>query len=69
GMDSPEILRANLAVARDFVPMSNAEQADLLARTAPAAPGGPFETFKSTRSFDGTEGRKAHDYPLQGAAD
>ena len=69
GMDSPEVLRANLATARAFTPMSDAEQADLLARTAAAAPGGPFETFKSTRDFDGTEGRKAHDYPLKGAAD
>ncbi|HEV2108734.1 MAG TPA: hypothetical protein VGR16_10770, partial [Thermomicrobiales bacterium] len=68
GMNTPEVLAANLAVARGFTPLSDAEQADILARTASVA-GGDFEPFKSSHDYDGAEGRKAHDYPLKDAAD
>jgi hypothetical protein len=54
----------NLAVARDFAPLSDAERADLLARSRPAAGKGEFERFKTTRQYDANEGRVAHNHPL-----
>ncbi|HYJ13488.1 MAG TPA: aldo/keto reductase [Thermomicrobiales bacterium] len=66
GMDSLEVLHRNLAVANDFVPLSNVERADLLARSAPHAPNAVAEPFKSTRRFEGTQGRIANNYPLSG---
>ncbi len=69
GIDSLEILEENLAVARDLRPFSEAERADLLARSAPASADGRFEPFKTTRNYDANEGRVAHSYPLIGAAD
>jgi uncharacterized protein len=64
GMDSLEVLRKNIAVADDFVPLSAEERADLLVRSAPHADGAEAEPFKSTRRFEGTEGRIANGYPL-----
>lgn len=64
GMDSLEVLRKNIAVANDFVPITDAERADLLARSAPHAGDGANELFKSTRVFEGAEGRKANGYPV-----
>jgi len=69
GMDSMEVLEQNLAVARDFTPMSDAERRVLLKRTAAVATNGTYERFKTARDFDANEGRVAHNHPLQGAAD
>lgn len=68
GMDSIEVLQQNLAAADDFVPLSDDERADLLARTAQPAADGAFERFKTKRDFDANEGRVAHKHPLQGEA-
>ena len=68
GMATAEHLAQNLAVARDFEPMSQAEQAALLARAARVASDGRFEPFKTGRDFDANEGRRAHNYPLIPAA-
>jgi uncharacterized protein len=54
GIDRPEILQQALAAARDFKPMSQPEQAALLARTATAAAEGKYELFKTSSHFDGT---------------
>jgi aryl-alcohol dehydrogenase-like predicted oxidoreductase len=64
GMDSLDVLRKNVAVADGFVPLSEDERAELLARSAPFAEGAVAEPFKSTRRFEGAEGRIANDYPL-----
>lgn len=64
GMTSLDQLEQNLAVARAFTPMSDAEQANLLRRTAAAAAKGEFELFKTTRVYDANEGRVAHDHVL-----
>jgi len=64
GMDSLEVLRKNITVAEGFVPLSDAERKALLARSAPHADEGTFEPFKSSRKFEGTEGRLANGYPL-----
>jgi len=68
GMDSLEILRKNLAVADDFQPMTDDEIAALLERSRPFAPKGTFEPFKTTHAYDGAEGRKIRDYPLDAAS-
>ena len=65
GMDSLEVLRKNIAVAEGYVPLSQDERAALLARSAPHAEGAVAEPFKSTRRFEGTEGRIANGYPLK----
>jgi len=64
GMPSLEILRKNIAVADGFVPLGDDERAALLARSAPHAAGAVAEPFKSTRKFEGAEGRIANGYPL-----
>lgn len=66
GMDSLEVLRANIAVANDLVPLSPEERAALLARSAGFAEGAVAEPFKSTRKFDAKPGRIANNYPLTG---
>jgi len=64
GMDSIEILEKNLEIARTFAPLSDAQRADLLARSKPFAGDGAHEPFKSTRNYDANEGRVAHGHPL-----
>lgn len=66
GMDTLEVLRANIAVANDFVPLTSEERAALLARSAGFAEGAVAEPFKSTRKFDAKHGRLANNYPLTG---
>jgi predicted aldo/keto reductase-like oxidoreductase len=65
GMPSLDQLDQNLAVARDFTPMSDDEQADILRRSAAAATEGKYELFKTTRVYDANDGRVAHDHVLQ----
>lgn len=60
GMESIELLRTNIALARGFTPMSKEEQQTLLARTKDAAMTGEYEPFKTTRMFDGRLGREIH---------
>ena len=67
GMDSLEILRKNMAVADDFTPFGEEECDALLAHAASLAEGGEFEPFKSSHAYDGAEGRKDHNYPLDAA--
>ena len=66
GMDSPEVLQKNLAIARGFKPMSKAEMVALRQRVAPLAADGRYELFKSTMVYDGNEGRAQHGFPPQG---
>jgi predicted aldo/keto reductase-like oxidoreductase len=63
GIDSFEVLEQNLAVARDFKPLTDTERADILARSKPFATG-EHERFKTRRDFDANPGRAAHNYPL-----
>jgi len=69
GMESMAVLDQNLAIARDFQPLTEAERADILARSKPYADGGQHEPFKSSRNYDANEGRVAHNHPLTTAAD
>jgi uncharacterized protein len=60
GMSSLRELRENVAVARSLVPMSAAEQADLVARAKGAARQGRCEPFKSTTEFEGPHHKRQH---------
>lgn len=65
GMDSLEVLRANLRTARNFVPMTPAEKAAFRAKCAPFADDGRFELYKVSLHFDGAEGRRQHGFPSE----
>ena len=60
GMDSLKVLEQNLAIARDFTPLTDAERESILARSEPYSADGEHERFKSTRDFEGNEGRIVH---------
>jgi aryl-alcohol dehydrogenase-like predicted oxidoreductase len=65
GVDSLEVLRQNLGVARGLVPMTEAERAALRGRVAPLAGDGRFELYKTTAHFEGDVGRAQHGFPTQ----
>ncbi len=54
GIDKPAILDQAIEAARTWKPMSESEQASLLARTRDAALTGKFEPFKTSQHFDST---------------
>lgn len=58
GVDSRDVLRQNLAIARTFTPMTAVEMAGLRDRMAPYAKGGQYELFKSSNRYDGQIGRE-----------
>jgi len=60
GMESEELLEANVATARAFQPMSAPAQAELLEKTKEVALTGKFEPFKTAPNYDGPIGRKLH---------
>jgi len=55
GCDSLKILDQALTAARTFEPLSHAEVASLLAKTAAAGADGKYEPFKSTRGYNATD--------------
>ena len=54
GCDSMHVLDQALNAARNFKPLSHAEVADILAKTATVAQNGKYEQYKTTHNFDGT---------------
>jgi predicted aldo/keto reductase-like oxidoreductase len=63
GMDSLNVLHQNLAVARDFKPMTDDEMVTLRERCRTFAADGRYEKFKTTKFYDGDLGRQQHGYP------
>jgi uncharacterized protein len=63
GIDSLDVLRQNLAVARGFVPMSHTEMQALREHSRPFAANGHAELFKTTKLYDAKEGRIQHHFP------
>ena len=53
-MDKPEYLDQAFNVTRNFKPMTEQQQASLLARTRDVALTGKTELFKTSNHFDGT---------------
>ena len=67
GVDSMAILEQDLAIARNFEPISAAERERILAKSSPAATDGRFEPFKTSHDFEGNEARREHGLPLRAA--
>ena len=65
GIDSMRVLRQNLAVARDFSPMSARQRAAYERSLADTALDGRFELYKTTAEHEGDVGRKQHGFPSQ----
>ena len=63
GIQSTENLEQDVAIARDFVPMSEAEQQELLDSVKEEAGDGRFEWFKSMQVFDSEYHRDQHGFP------
>jgi hypothetical protein len=64
GMDSPAVLRQNLAIARGFVPLSAAQMQALRDRCKPDAGDGRFELYKVSLKYDNPQARIPHDFPI-----
>ncbi len=64
GMDSLEVLRANLKVAQGFEPLSADEMQKLRARCAPRAADGRYELYKVSLAFDNPQAREAHGFAV-----
>jgi aryl-alcohol dehydrogenase-like predicted oxidoreductase len=62
GMVGLDQVKQNVALARDFKPMSDAEKAALLDRVREVAGDGRFELFKSSQTFDGPHHRRQHGF-------
>ncbi|HEY3128571.1 MAG TPA: aldo/keto reductase [Acidobacteriota bacterium] len=62
GIISMQDLEQDLAVARNFKPMEEAEKAQLLGRVKLEASDGRHELFKSTQTFDGPHHRRQHGF-------
>ena len=67
GMESVEVLRQNLAIARNFKPMEAAEMAQVVASVKPWSGDGRFELYKTSLSSDDIVTRQIHEMPLSGA--
>jgi aryl-alcohol dehydrogenase-like predicted oxidoreductase len=63
GIDSMKVLRQNLALARGFTPLAEAEMEALRRQSAALAADGRFELYKTTAKHEGPVGRKEHGFP------
>jgi predicted aldo/keto reductase-like oxidoreductase len=63
GIDSMRVLRQNLKIARDFVPMTREAMARYRRQTEPVAGDGRFELYKTTAEHEGEVGREQHGFP------
>jgi diketogulonate reductase-like aldo/keto reductase len=54
GIDTPAVLNQAVTAATSFQPLSDAQVAAILAKTAQLAAGGSTELYKTTHVFDGT---------------
>ena len=64
GIDSMDVLKQNLKVARDFKPLQGEELEKLLAKVKPQATDGRHELFKSSMTFDGPYHRQQHGFAV-----
>ncbi|MEK7686684.1 MAG: aldo/keto reductase [Verrucomicrobiota bacterium] len=60
GIDSIDILKKNLDLARNLQPMTDEEKVAVLKRTRDVALSGKLERFKTSNAFDGPVGRKLY---------
>ena len=65
GIDSINVLRKNLAVARNLRPMNAHERARFERRLSEDALDGRYELYKTTAEHEGDVGRRQHGFPTQ----
>ncbi len=65
GITTMEQLKEDIALARDFSPMTKAEQDALVARVKDEAGDGRHELFKSSKQFDGPHHRRQHGFAIE----
>jgi len=63
GVDSLDILQQNLAIARGFQLMTQADMQALRERCKFFASDGRYELFKVTKKYDGSVSREQHHFP------
>jgi aryl-alcohol dehydrogenase-like predicted oxidoreductase len=64
GMDSMKVLQQNLAVARNFKPMTSGEMQALQGRCLAVAVDGRFEPYKVSLVYDNPVTRQPHGFPI-----
>jgi aryl-alcohol dehydrogenase-like predicted oxidoreductase len=64
GINSMEHLRQDIALARNFTPMTTSQREALEARVKDEAGDGRHELFKSTKAFDGPHHRRQHGFEV-----
>jgi uncharacterized protein len=64
GINSMEQLKADIALARNFQPLTTQAKQQLLAKVKDVAGDGRHELFKSTKNFDGPHHRRQHDFAV-----
>jgi aryl-alcohol dehydrogenase-like predicted oxidoreductase len=64
GMDSIDVLRQNVQVARRFTPLTDDEMNALRARCAPTAADGRYEPYKVSLRYDNPLTRLPHGFPI-----
>lgn len=63
GVDTPEVLEQNLAIAGNFKPMNESERHALEERCLTWSSDGRYELFKTSVKYDGDVGREQHHFP------
>lgn len=64
GIDSEKVLDQNLAIVRDFKPLTDQERSRIEQGTLRLAGDGRFELFKSSKQFDGPVHRRQHGFDV-----
>lgn len=64
GIDSMEILKQDVEIAKTFSPLEGAELEALLAKVKPVAGDGRYEYFKSMQTYDGPYHREQHGFAV-----
>lgn len=64
GMEKPEVLEQNIAIASGFKPMTAGEQQAIRDRIREQALDGRYELYKVSLKFDNPEARRSHGFPL-----
>lgn len=67
GINTMDHLKADVALARNFQPMTSQAKQQLLAKVKDEAGDGRHELFKSTKNFDGPHHRRQHAFDLEKA--
>jgi aryl-alcohol dehydrogenase-like predicted oxidoreductase len=64
GIDSLRVLRQNLRIAKNFVPMTVEEMSQLRRSCESMAGDGRFELYKTSKEHDGPPGRRQHGFAV-----